>query len=66
MFQYVYPTVKECSDPCRRRWHRQPWTASNNLFAMLCRREPAEVAGMVLIATGTSFVTLPLLLIYLL
>jgi len=43
-----------------------PVAVSNYLFAMVYKREPAEVAGMVLISTGITFVTLPLLLIYLL
>ena len=43
-----------------------PVAVSNYLFAMVYKREPAEVAGMILISTGISFVTLPLLLIYLL
>jgi hypothetical protein len=42
-----------------------PVAVSNYLFAMIYRREPAEVAGMVLISTAISFVTLPLLLLYL-
>jgi predicted permease len=43
-----------------------PVAVSNYLFAVVYKREPAEVAGMVLISTGISFVTLPLLLIYIL
>jgi hypothetical protein len=43
-----------------------PVAVSNYLFAMVYKREPAEVAGMVLISTGMAFVTLPLLLVYLL
>lgn len=43
-----------------------PVAVSNYLFAVVYKREPAEVAGMVLISTGITFVTLPLLLIYLL
>lgn len=43
-----------------------PVAVSNYLFAVVYKREPAEVAGMVLISTGISFVTLPLLLVYLL
>lgn len=43
-----------------------PVAVSNYLFAMVYKREPAEVAGMVLISTGITFVTLPLLLVYLL
>jgi predicted permease len=43
-----------------------PVAVSNYLFAVVYKREPAEVAGMVLISTSISFVTLPLLLIYLL
>ena len=43
-----------------------PVAVSNYLFAAVYKREPAEIAGMVLISTGITFVTLPLLLIYLL
>jgi len=43
-----------------------PVAVSNYLFAVVYKREPAEVAGMVLISSGITFVTLPLLLIYLL
>lgn len=43
-----------------------PVAVSNYLFASIYKREPAEVAGMVLISTGISFGTLPLLLLYLL
>ena len=43
-----------------------PVAISNYLFAAVYQREPAEVAAMVLISTGITFVTLPLLLIYLL
>jgi predicted permease len=43
-----------------------PVAVSNYLFAVVYKREPVEVAGMVLISTGIAFVTLPLLLIYLL
>ncbi|MDA0652144.1 MAG: AEC family transporter [Proteobacteria bacterium] len=43
-----------------------PVAVSNYLFAVVYKREPAEVAGMILISTGITFVTLPLLLIYLL
>ncbi|MDC0033336.1 AEC family transporter [Alphaproteobacteria bacterium] len=43
-----------------------PVAVSNYLFAAVYKREPTEVAGMVLISTGITFVTLPLLLIYLL
>ena len=43
-----------------------PVAVSNYLFAVVYKREPAEIAGMVLISTGITFVTLPLLLIYLL
>jgi hypothetical protein len=39
-----------------------PVAVSNYLFAVIYNREPAEVAGMVLISTGIAFVTLPLLL----
>ena len=40
-----------------------PVAVSNYLFAQLYRREPEEVAGMVLISTAISFATLPLLLL---
>ena len=43
-----------------------PVAISNYLFAAVYKREPAEVAGMVLISTSITFVTLPLLLVYLL
>jgi hypothetical protein len=43
-----------------------PVAVSNYLFAVIYNREPAEVAGMVLISTGIAFVTLPLLLLFLL
>ena len=43
-----------------------PVAVSNYLFAAVYKREPAEIACMVLISTGITFVTLPLLLIYLL
>ena len=39
-----------------------PVAISNYLFAQLHNREPEEVAGMVLVSTTISFVTLPLLL----
>ena len=39
-----------------------PVAVSSYLFAQLYKREPEEVAGMVLVSTGISFVTLPLLL----
>jgi len=42
-----------------------PVAVSNYMFAVIYRREPAEVAGMVLLSTAISFVTLPLLLLYL-
>jgi predicted permease len=38
----------------------------NYLFAQLYRREPAEVAGMIVLSTLLSFVLLPLLLLLLL
>lgn len=40
-----------------------PVAVSNYLFAQMYRREPEEVAGMVLISTVISFATLPLLLL---
>jgi predicted permease len=40
-----------------------PVAVSNYLFAQLYDRQPAEVAGMVLISTALSFATLPLLLL---
>ena len=43
-----------------------PVAVSNYLFAVIYKREPAEVAGMVLLSTAIAFVTLPLLLLYLL
>lgn len=43
-----------------------PVAVSNYLFAVIYKREPTEVAGMVLISTAISFGTLPLLLLYLL
>ena len=39
-----------------------PAAVSSYLFSQLYKREPEEVAGMVLVSTGISFVTLPLLL----
>jgi predicted permease len=39
-----------------------PVAVSSYLFAQLYNREPEEVAGMVLVSTAISFVTLPLLL----
>ncbi len=42
-----------------------PVAVSNYMFAMIYKREPAEVAGMVLISAAISFVTLPLILLYL-
>ena len=43
-----------------------PVAVSNYLFAVIYKREPEEVASMVLISTGMSVVTLPILLLYLL
>jgi len=43
-----------------------PVAVSSYLFAQLYNRKPAEVAGMVLISTVVSFVTLPLLLYFVL
>jgi malate permease and related proteins len=40
-----------------------PVAVFNYLFAQLYRREPAEVAGMIVISTLISFVTLPALLL---
>lgn len=43
-----------------------PVAVSNYLFAVIYKREPEEVASMVLISAGLSVVTLPILLVYLL
>jgi hypothetical protein len=43
-----------------------PVAVFNYLFAQLYRREPAEVAGMIVLSTLLSFVTTPLLLAFLL
>ena len=43
-----------------------PVAVSNYLFAVIYKREPEEVASMVLISAAMSVVTLPLLLLYLL
>jgi predicted permease len=43
-----------------------PVAVFNYLFAQLYRREPAEVAGMIVLSTLLSFVLLPLLLLLLL
>ena len=43
-----------------------PVAVSNYLFALIYKREPEEVAGMVLISTAIAFVGLPLLLAFLL
>lgn len=43
-----------------------PVAVSNYLLAVIYKREPEEVASMVLISTAMSIVTLPLLLLYLL
>ncbi|MBD19557.1 MAG: transporter [Rhodospirillaceae bacterium] len=43
-----------------------PVAVSNYLFAVIYKREPEEVASMVLISAGLSVVTLPMLLFYLL
>jgi len=40
-----------------------PVAVFNYLFAELYRREPVEVAGMIVVSTVISFVTLPLLLL---
>jgi len=40
-----------------------PVAVFNYLFAQLYRREPAEVAGMIVISTILSFATLPALLL---
>lgn len=42
-----------------------PVAVSNYLFAVIYKREPEEVAGLVLISTALSFFTLPLLLVFL-
>jgi len=41
-----------------------PVAVSNYLFAVIHKREPEEVAGMVLISTAISFFTLPALLLF--
>ena len=43
-----------------------PVAVSNYLFAVIYKREPEEVASMVLISAALSVITLPLLLLYLL
>jgi predicted permease len=43
-----------------------PVAVSNYMFALIYRREPAEVAGMVLISTAITAITLPALLAWLL
>ena len=43
-----------------------PVAVSSYLFAQLYGRKPEEVAGMVLISTAVSFLTLPLLLYFVL
>ncbi|MBK20370.1 MAG: hypothetical protein CMM52_16180 [Rhodospirillaceae bacterium] len=43
-----------------------PVAVSNYLFAVIYKREPEEVASMILLSTAISVVTLPLLLLYLL
>jgi predicted permease len=43
-----------------------PVAIFNYLFALQYRREPADVAGMIVITTVASFVTLPALLLYVL
>jgi len=43
-----------------------PVAVFNYLFAQLYRREPAEVASIIVLSTLISFATLPLLLLYLL
>ncbi len=42
-----------------------PVAVSNYLFAVIHKREPEEVAGMVLISTAVTFFTLPALLLFL-
>lgn len=43
-----------------------PVAVFNYLFAMQYKREPADVAGMIVITTVVSFLTLPVLLLYVL
>jgi len=43
-----------------------PVAVFNYLFAAMYQREPVEVAGMIVVSTLISFLTLPLLLLYLL
>jgi predicted permease len=43
-----------------------PVAVFNYLFAELYRREPEEDAGIVVVSTGMSFVTLPLLILFVL
>ena len=43
-----------------------PVAVFNYLFAQLYRREPEEVASIIVLSTLISFVTVPLLLLYLL
>ena len=40
-----------------------PVAVSSYLFAQQYKRKPEEVAGMVVVSTAASFVTLPLLLL---
>jgi predicted permease len=43
-----------------------PVAIFNYLFALQYKREPADVAGMIVITTVASFATLPLLLLHVL
>ena len=43
-----------------------PVAVYNYLFSQAYNRDPETVAGMVVISTALSFITLPLLLLYLL
>jgi malate permease and related proteins len=43
-----------------------PVAIFNYLFALRYEREPADVAGMIIITTLLSFLTLPALLLYVL
>jgi predicted permease len=43
-----------------------PVAVFNYLFAELCRRESGEAAGIVVVSTVMSFVTLPLLILFVL
>ena len=42
-----------------------PVAVSNYMFALIHRRQPEDVAGIVLISTALTFFTLPALLLFL-